>query len=69
MQFWSDPLESTITTNRMETQERRFCAEGFRPGVSPQSDERTNSIDVLGCRQLRCPDCRTRRLVYRPFTA
>ena len=61
-------IECTTTTDTTEVLERRFRAEGFRPGVPPQIDERTRAIDARICRQLRCPGCRKRKMVYRPFT-
>lgn len=61
-------LDFTTSTDTMESLERRFRAEGFRPGVPPHIDERTRAVDSRVCRQLRCPNCRRRRMIYRPFT-
>ena len=60
--------EFTTPIDTTEGLERRFRAEGFRPGVPAQIDERTRAVDTQVCRQLRCPGCRKRRMVYRPFT-
>ena len=61
-------LESITTTATAEALERQLRQAGYLPGVPPQVDERTRSIDAQLCRRMVCPGCRRRRMVYKPFS-
>ena len=63
-----NPTTTLREASTAESLERRFRAEGFAPGVPPQIDQRTRAIDAHACRSMKCPGCRRRKMVYRPFT-
>jgi hypothetical protein len=60
--------ESNTPATTAEALEFRLRLAGFAPGCPPHVTLEARRIDAAACQQLRCPVCRKRTCVYRPFT-